>query len=126
MSKELINTENAPAAVGPYSQGIKTGNLIFTSGQLPIDPKTGQFAGDSIEEQAKASLENVKAVLAEAGATTDNVIKTVVYLQDLKDFAVVNEIYAQYFEAPFPARSCFQVAALPLGALVEIEAVAAL
>lgn len=121
---EKIETANAPAAVGPYSQGTKTDDLVFVSGQLPINPETGEFASDDIKELAHQSLKNVKNILEAGGSSMSNVVKTTVLLTDLADFAAVNEVYAQYFEAPFPARACFQVAALPLGAKIEIEAIA--
>ena len=122
MSKTVVSSDNAPAAIGPYSPGIQTGNMVFLSGQLGIDPTTGKMP----EAQAKQSLANVEALLTAAGATFADVVKTTVYLADIADFAAVNEIYASKFEAPFPARSAFQVAALPAGGLVEIEVVAAL
>lgn len=118
-----IATEKAPAAVGPYSQGMASGNLVFTSGQLPIVAETGEMPG-TIHEQAKASLDNVKAVLDAAGSSMDRVVKTTVFLKSIADFAAVNEVYATYFGEPFPARSCFEVSCLPKDALVEIEVVA--
>lgn len=125
MSKTILNTANAPAAIGPYSQGVSaTGTITFVSGQLPIDPATGAFAGETIQEQTKQSLENIKAILEAGGLGLDDVIKTTVYLSDIADFAPMNEVYAQYFTADCPARAAFQVAALPKNALVEIEAVA--
>ena len=123
MSKTVVSSDNAPA--GPYSPGIQTGNMVFLSGQLGIDPATGKMP-EGVEAQAKQSLANVEALLTAAGATFADVVKTTVYLADIADFAAVNEIYASKFEAPFPARSAFQVAALPAGGLVEIEVVAAL
>lgn len=125
MSKTVVSSDNAPAAIGPYSPGIQTGNMVFLSGQLGIDPATGKLP-EGVEAQAKQSLANVEALLTAAGATFADVVKTTVYLADIADFAAVNEIYASRFEAPFPARSAFQVAALPAGGLVEIEVVAAL
>ncbi len=124
MSKQQISTNNAPAAIGPYSQGIEGNGAIYVSGQLPIDPKTGAFAGDDIKSQTKQSLENVKAILAEAGLTLDDVVKTTVLLEDIADFGAMNEVYSLYFTGICPARSAFQVVALPKGAKVEIEAVA--
>ncbi len=118
-----ISTDKSPAAIGPYSQALSSGNIVFVSGQIPIDPKTGTMA-DTIEEQATQSLNNVKNILEAAGLTMKNVIKTSVFLSDLNDFAKVNEIYAQFFTEPFPARSCVQVAAIPKGAKVEIECIA--
>lgn len=122
--KEAIVTANAPAAIGPYSQAVKEGDLIFVSGQLPVDPKTGEFPSDNIQEQTRQSMENIKNVLQEAGYDMDRVLKTTVYLADIADFAAANEVYAEYFNEPYPARAAFQVAALPKGAKVEIEAIA--
>lgn len=124
--KEVISTNNAPAAIGPYSQAIKTGNMIFVSGQLPIDPATGEFAPGGIKEQTAQSFANIKAILAEAGATTDNIVKTTVLLADMSLFAEMNEVYAANFAGTFPARSAFAVKTLPKNALVEIEVIAAL
>ena len=125
MDKNVVSSDKAPAALGPYSAGIKTGNMLFLSGQLGIDPATGKLP-EGIEAQAAQSLANIEALLAVAGATFDNVVKTTVLLADIADFATVNEIYASKFSEPFPARSAFQVAALPAGGLVEIEVIAAL
>lgn len=119
-----IQTQNAPAAIGPYSQAIQAGGTIYVSGQLPINPATGEFAGADIRAQARQSLENIKAILAAAGADMAHVVKTTVLLQDMADFSAMNEVYAEYFSEPYPARAAFQVAKLPKGALVEIEAVA--
>ena len=122
--KTVIKTEKAPAAIGPYSQGIKIGNLIFTSGQIPLDPATGVFP-DGIQAQTRQSLSNVKAILEQAGTSMDQVIKTTVFLKDMNDFAAMNEIYATFFtEGSFPARSAVEVARLPKDALIEIEAIA--
>jgi 2-iminobutanoate/2-iminopropanoate deaminase len=121
---KVIATDKAPAAVGAYSQAIAEGNLVFTSGQLGLDPATGELK-EGIAAQAKQAMENLGAVLEEAGAGFDTIVKTVIYLADIADFAVVNEIYASYFESNPPARSCFQVAALPKGGLLEVECVAA-
>ena len=118
-----ISTKNAPAAIGPYSQALDLGNLVFVSGQIPIDPATGTMA-NTIEEQAKQSLTNLKNILAEAGLGMENVVKTVVFLADLGDFAAVNAVYETFFADPFPARSCVQVAGIPKGAKVEIECIA--
>jgi len=123
MNKVQISTNNAPAAIGPYSQGIKAGNMVFTSGQLPIDPKTSQMP-EGIEAQTKVSLENVKAILEAAGTKTENVVKVMIFLKDMADFAKMNEVYTKYFTGIYPARSCYQVARLPKDALVEIEATA--
>ena len=118
-----INTTNAPAAIGPYSQALDLGNLVFVSGQLPVVPATGEMPA-TVEEQANQSLTNLKAILAEAGLTMADVVKTVIFLADINDFAAVNAVYAQYFAQPYPARSCVQVAAIPKGAKVEIECIA--
>ncbi|VGO12862.1 2-iminobutanoate/2-iminopropanoate deaminase [Pontiella desulfatans] len=123
--KHIINTENAPAPIGPYSQAVKSGHLLYTSGQIPIDPATGDMVEGGIREQSIQVLENLKAVLEAAGATLDDAIKTTVFLADMGDFPELNTIYAEYFgEDNAPARSTIQVAALPKGALVEIELVA--
>lgn len=125
MSKTAICSPNAPAAIGPYSQGICVNGIITLSGQLPIDPAAGKIVEGGIREQTEQSLRNVEAILAQADLTMDNIIKTTVYLADIKDFAAMNEVYAQHIPAPYPARSAFQVAALPMGALVEIEVMCA-
>lgn len=119
-----IHTNNAPAAIGPYSQAVQTGNLIYVSGQLPIDPATGAFAGEDIAAQTRQCLTNLRAILEQAGYTMADVVKTTVLLADIADFAPMNEVYGQFFTAPYPARAAFAVKALPKGALVEIEAVA--
>ena len=121
---QTIHTDNAPAAIGPYSQAVKAGNTIYVSGQLPVDPATGEFAGDSIAEQTKQSLTNIKNILEKAGGGMENVVNTTVLLSDIGDFAAMNEVYATFFKEPFPARAAFQVAAIPKGAKVEIEALA--
>lgn len=122
--KKAVTTKNAPGAIGPYSQAIVTGNMIFVSGQLPIDPSTGNFPSDNIKDQTRQSLENVKNILAEAGFNMSDVVKTTVMLADIKDFADMNEIYGTYFNEPYPARCAYQVAALPKMAKVEIEVIA--
>ncbi|MBQ4321662.1 MAG: RidA family protein [Oscillospiraceae bacterium] len=123
--KTQIATDRAPSAIGPYSQGIAVGDLVFTSGQIPLDPKTGILAEGGIREQTKQSLLNVKAVLEAAGSSMDKVIKTTAFLQNMGDFAAMNEVYAAFFEGSIcPARSAVEVAALPKGAFVEIEAIA--
>ena len=125
MSKQAIATPNAPAAIGPYSQAVKAdGASINVSGQLPIDPATGVFAGEDIKSQTRQSLTNIKAILEEAGAGMDAVVETTVMLADIAEFADMNEVYAEFFEEPYPARAAFQVAALPKGAKIEIKAVA--
>jgi len=124
--KTIVSTDKAPAAIGPYSQGVKVGNLLFTSGQIPLDPATGTFP-EGIQAQARQSLTNVKAILAEAGVSMDQVIKTTVFLKDMNDFAAMNEVYATFFtEGNYPARSAVEVARLPKDVLVEIEAIAQL
>ena len=120
---KVVSTSNAPAAIGPYSQAIDLGNMVFVSGQIPVDPATGKMA-DTVEEQAAQSLANLKAILAEAGLSMANVVKTVIFLADINDFAAVNAVYAKAFAEPFPARSCVQVAAIPKGAKLEIECIA--
>ncbi|MBQ6680662.1 MAG: RidA family protein [Prevotella sp.] len=122
--KEVINTKAAPAAIGPYSQAIKVGNLVYTSGQIPIDPTTGNFVDGGIKEQTRQSLLNVQAILKEVGLSMSHVIKTTVFLADMNDFADMNAIYAEFFSEPYPARSAVAVKTLPKGALVEIEVVA--
>ena len=125
MSKKAVATVTAPAAIGPYSQGVEAaGTTVYVSGQLPIDPATGEFAGDDIVSQTHQAIKNVSEILKAAGCTLDNVVKTTVLLNDIADFAAMNEVYAQYFKEPFPARAAFQAAALPKGGLVEVEAVA--
>lgn len=121
-----IQTEKAPAAIGPYSQAIDSGaGLVFVSGQLPIDPSTGAFPQGGVQEQTRQSLTNAKAILEAAGIGLQNVVKTTVFLADMGDFAAMNEVYSQFFSAPFPARSAVAVKTLPKGALVEIECIAA-
>lgn len=122
--KEVIHTDLAPKAVGPYSQAIMTENMIFTSGQIPIDPKAGKIVAETIEAQTEQVMNNLKAVLATVGVGMDRIVKTTCYLADINDFAAFNGVYAQYFLENPPARSCFQVAALPMGAKVEVEVVA--
>ena len=122
--KQVISTPKAPAAIGPYSQAIRVGNLVFTSGQIPIDPVTGSFVEGGIKEQTRQSLSNVRAILEEAGLSMANVIKTTVFLADMADFAEMNAVYAEFFVEPFPARSAVAVKTLPKGALIEIEVIA--
>lgn len=122
--KTVISTTAAPAAIGPYSQAIDGGSVVITSGQLPIDPATGEFAGDDIASQTRQSLANVKNILTEAGASMADVVETTVLLTDIAEFGAMNEVYAEFFSEPFPARAAFQVVALPKGAKVEIKAVA--
>lgn len=122
--KKVINTNQAPAAIGPYSQAIKVGNLVYTSGQIPINPATCNFVEGGIKEQTRQSLTNIKAILEEAGLSMNNVVKTTVFLADMNDFADMNSVYAEFFSEPYPARSAVAVKTLPKGALVEIEVVA--
>lgn len=121
--KKIISTEKAPAAIGPYSQAIEVNNMIFTSGVIPIIPETGELVSGGIEEQADQAIGNLAALLAEAGVSMENVIKTTVFIKDMNDFAKVNEVYAKYFTSQFPARSCVEVARLPKDVLIEIEAI---
>jgi len=123
--KKIISTTKAPAAIGPYSQAIRVGNLVYTSGQIPIDPATGNFVEGGIKEQTRQSLTNVKAILEEAGLSMADVVKTTVFMADMNDFADMNSVYAEFFAEPYPARSAVAVKTLPKGALVEIEVVAA-
>lgn len=122
--KAVVTTQQAPSAIGPYSQGIKGNGFVFVSGQLPVDPQTGEFKPGGVEAQTEQSIANVKAILAAAGATLDDVVKTTVFIQNMNDFGAVNGVYSQYFQKDCPARSCVEVAKLPKGALVEIEAIA--
>ena len=122
--KKVISTTKAPSAIGPYSQAIQVGNIIYTSGQIPIDPATGSFVEGGIKEQTRQSLLNVKAILEEVGLTMGNVVKTMVFMADMNDFADMNAVYAEFFTEPYPARSAVAVKTLPKGALVEIEVVA--
>jgi 2-iminobutanoate/2-iminopropanoate deaminase len=121
--RSIISTDKAPAAVGPYSQAVKAGNILFVSGQIGIDPSTGSMV-DGLEAQVKQALDNIKAIVEEAGGAMSDVVKATVLLQSMNDFKTMNGIYAGYFESDPPARAAFEVAALPLGALVEIEAIA--
>ena len=122
---KVVNTNKAPKAIGPYSQAIEANGLIITSGQLPIDPATGEFAPGGIKEQTRQSLTNAKAILEEAGIGLGNVMKTTVFLSDMNDFAAMHEVYAEFFSEPFPARSAIAVKTLPKNALVEVECIAA-
>lgn len=124
MDKSSIATPNAPAALGPYSQAIKAGNTIYVSGQLGLVPATGEFPGEDIQSQTRQSLTNIQNILAEAGATMANVVETMVLLDDINDFVPMNEVYAEFFEEPYPARAAYEVAAIPKGAKVEIRVVA--
>ena len=124
--KKIIATKNAPAAIGPYSQAVQAGNMLFASGQLGLDPATGQFPEGGVKEQTAQAFKNVKAILTEAGLTMDNVVKTTVFLADMGDFAAMNEVYVAQFEGTFPARSAVAVKTLPKNALVEVEVIAVL
>ncbi len=122
--KKVINSKNAPAAVGPYSQAIEVNDTVYISGQLPIDPATGNFPAGGVKEQTEQSFKNIKAILAEAGLTVNHIVKTTVLLADISDFGAMNEVYSAQFTGTFPARSAFAVKDLPKGALVEIEVIA--
>lgn len=124
MSKTAIVTDKAPAAIDPYSAAVMANGSINVSGQLPVDPTTGEFAGDDIQTQTRQSLSNLRAILEAGGATMDDVVETTVLLTDINEFAAMNEVYGEFFSEPYPARAAFQVVALPRGAKVEIKAVA--
>ena len=126
MSKQIVSTSAAPAAIGPYSQAIRAGNTLWLSGQIPLDPLTKELVQGDIEVQTRRVFDNIKAVLAAAGASFDGVVKTTIFLTDLANFAVVNKVMAEYFREPYPARSTVGVAALPRGAQVEVECIVAL
>ena len=123
MTKEIISTKNAPQAIGPYSQAVKAGKLMFISGQIPLDPDTGGLVSQSIEDQAKQVLENVKSICEAAGCSLDDIVKISIFLTDLSNFAVVNDMMKEYFSEPYPARATVEVSGLPLGVNVEIEAI---
>ena len=124
MERKVISTDNAPKAIGPYSQGIRAGNMIFTSGQLAMDTKTGEMMKNDIKEETRMALKNLKAVLAEGGATLNDVVKVTVFIKDMNQFSLINEVYSEFFTENKPARSCVEVARLPKDGNVEIEAVA--
>jgi 2-iminobutanoate/2-iminopropanoate deaminase len=124
MDKQIISTDKAPAAIGPYNQAVKTGNLLFTSGQIGLDPATGEVVEGGIQEQARQVLENLEAVLAAGGATLEDVVKCTCFLDDMNDFVQFNEVYTQFFTGDAPARSCVAVDRLPKDVLVEVEAIA--
>ncbi len=126
MSLQIINTELAPAAIGPYSQGVVAGGLLFVSGQIPLNPQTGEIVGGGIAVQTTQVLENMKAIVEAAGAPWSNVVKVTIYIVDMQQFAVVNQIYGTYFSSPFPARACVEVSKLPKGVEVEMDAIASL
>ena len=123
MSKEIISTENAPQAIGPYSQAVKTGNLIFISGQIPLDPKTGNLVEGSIKDETNQVLKNLKSICEAAGYSLDDAVKITIFLTDLANFSVVNDLMKEFFSEPYPARATIEVSALPLGVNVEIEAI---
>lgn len=123
LNLEIIHTKKAPEAIGPYSQAIKVGDFVFTSGQVPLNPETGEVVCTDVEGQTKQTLENLKNVLEASGSDLEHVVKTTVYIQNMKDFGKINEIYASYFTNVYPARSCVEVSKLPKGVLIEIEAV---
>ncbi len=123
MPKEIISTDNAPQAIGPYSQAVKTGNLIFISGQIPLDPKTGDIVDGSIEDQASQVLDNIKSICEAAGHGLEDIVKITIFLTDLGNFATVNEVMKNYFKEPYPARATVEISGLPLGVSVEIEAI---
>ena len=122
--KKIISTDKAPAAIGPYSQAVWAGDLLFASGQIPMDPATGDIVTGGVQAQAHQSLKNVKAILEAAKLGFENVVKATVFIKDMNDFAAINEVYNEYFTAPFPARSCVEVARLPRDILVEVEVIA--
>lgn len=123
MTIETINTENAPAAIGPYSQAVVANNMLFASGQIPLDPKSGEVVDGGIQVQTKQVLENMKAVVEAAGGQMADVVKVTIYIVDMQQFAIVNEVYGAYFSAPFPARACVEVSKLPKGVEVEMDAI---
>lgn len=124
MEKESISTNKAPAAIGPYSQAIKTGNMIFTSGQLGINPETGEFVDDNIQEETRQSLKNLMAIIEEAGGTFEDIVKVTIFIKDMENFSKINEVYEEYFSTHKPARSCVEISRLPKNGNVEIEAIA--
>jgi len=124
IKKEIIKTQKAPSAIGPYSQAIKAGNLLFLSGQISINPDTNEFIDGDIEVQTEQVLKNIKAILEAGGSSLEDVVKVAIYLQDIKDFALVNKIYSKYFEKSLPARVCVEISNLPKNARIEIEAIA--
>lgn len=124
MELDYINTKKAPQAVGPYSQAVKMGEMLFVSGQIPLDPSTGELVGNNAGEQTKQCMKNILAILENEGLTADNFVKATIFVKDLKNFGMVNEAYASFFSANYPARACVEVSALPKGAAVEIEAIA--
>lgn len=126
MERKVIHTDRAPAAVGPYSQAVAWGDTVYVSGQLPLDPKQGKIVAESIEDQTRQAMENLKSILEEAGSSLDRLLKVTIFLQDMGDFKRVNEVYGSFFSGGYPARCAYQVAKLPLGAEIEIDGIAAL
>ncbi len=126
MERKVIHTDKAPAAVGPYSQAVAWGDTVYVSGQLPLDPAQGKIVAESIEDQTRQAMENLKSILEEAGSSLDRLLKVTIFLQDMGDFKRVNEVYGSFFSGDFPARCAYQVAKLPLGADIEIDGIAAL
>lgn len=124
MPKQIVVTPNAPAAIGPYSMAVWAGDLLFVSGQIPIDPATGNIVAGGVAEQTHQAIRNARAILEAAGLGLDNVVKTTIFIKNMNDFGMINQIYASYFQAPHPARSCVEVARLPRDVLVEVEVVA--
>lgn len=124
MTKKTVSTEKAPAAIGPYSQAVVAGNIVFTSGQIPIDPSSGEIVAGGIEAQARQVMNNIIEVLKAAGSDINSVVKTVLFIKDMNDFHVINRVYSEYFKEPYPARSCIQAARLPRDVGIEMEAVA--
>lgn len=122
--KEILSTSKAPAAIGPYSQAVRVGNMIYTSGMLPLVPETMKFVEGDVQSQTRQALENIKALLESAGSSLDNVVKTTVFIKNMNDFPRINDVYAEYFKSKQPARSCVEVARLPKDALLEIEVIA--
>jgi len=126
MERKVIHTEKAPGAVGPYSQAVAWGNTVYVSGQLPLDPKQGKIVAETIEDQTKQAMENLKSILEEAGSSLDRLLKVTIFLQDMDDFKRVNEAYGSFFSGGYPARCAYEVARLPLGANIEIDGIAAI
>lgn len=124
MTKQIVSTDKAPSAIGPYSQAVWAGDFLFASGQVPVDPATGNLISQDVQEQAHQALKNVRSILETAGLTMDNVVKATVFIKNMDDFGKINEVYAQYFSTPYPARSCVEVARLPRDVQVEVEVVA--
>ena len=126
MERKVIHTDKAPAAVGPYSQAVAWGDTVYVSGQLPLDPQQGKIVAETIEDQTRQAMENLKAILEEAGSSLDKLLKVTIFLQDINDFKRVNEVYGSFFSGGYPARCAYEVAKLPLGATIEIDGIAAI